>query len=481
MKQAQTERHAPTLVLGDKFLLKHFSEYAHSLQRFALASRLDLYGPSGQSGEYFIPVKAEINKVPPKKRVDLCERFLGLPPLTEELFAACAPPLEDAVAIRKLKKTIIPEAFFRPPATILDAVCYFRHASRDYDKTGASGDGKGLNFVMRVPNVGDYIPGFGDALVPPHLFWDDWSDDCPVVTIPPVHSISLYDLLGRVCDLSGMAFKIKDGVVVIFPLDGVQDGGGPAVRGIVTMDMRPHKLLLVGESDQVRARPTKQGKQIPLFASNARGNDCCCCSRYTGDQVYDAVQPAEVYHYSTGLSLNPTDRFVSAGGVFSVTGIEPSRDIESDAFIWRTGYNYNCGTYTVVDLKLGFSDAEPDGVRRRVMIGQTNVIHVLTKVPASDGDQGATLSFSSHSFVSDVTVKSLRKREGYDALPGKIPVSEWFSKYARMGPYTAEIRYIATVAGPRTFTVTYSVPGAGSVSASLDFVAVCAGTEQTEL
>jgi type II secretory pathway component GspD/PulD (secretin) len=101
----------------------------------------------------------------------------------------------SAVA-KKMRDTIITEMTFRPPSTIIDAVRFFTEASVEYDKTGVPEAQRGLSFVLKLP---------ANAVA-------------PVIPAVSARFINLYDALKLVSDVTGMKFRIGDGIVWILPM-----------------------------------------------------------------------------------------------------------------------------------------------------------------------------------------------------------------------------------------------------------------------
>ena len=54
----------------------------------------------------------------------------------------------EQVVEKRMKEMILPSISFRPPATIADAVEYFKQASRDFDRPDIPIDQRGFNFVL---------------------------------------------------------------------------------------------------------------------------------------------------------------------------------------------------------------------------------------------------------------------------------------------------------------------------------------------
>ena len=54
---------------------------------------------------------------------------------------------------KRMKEMMLPAISFRPPATIIDAVDYFRQASKDYDRPEIPVDQRGFNFICQLDKV----------------------------------------------------------------------------------------------------------------------------------------------------------------------------------------------------------------------------------------------------------------------------------------------------------------------------------------
>jgi len=105
----------------------------------------------------------------------------------------------DRQNARKLEGIILPDVSFRQPATIVDAVEYFKVASRDYDSPEIPLDQRGVNIVLLLPK---YIKAPSDA---------------PVIPNFSAHSISLKDAISLVCDVVDMKMFIRGKIVMIVP------------------------------------------------------------------------------------------------------------------------------------------------------------------------------------------------------------------------------------------------------------------------
>ncbi len=227
---------------------------------------------------------------------------------------------------------------------------------------------------------------------------------------------------------------------------------------------RPDTLLLAGGApDEVRAGPAKANGLSPL-------DDACalCGCPWTGGDGGES-RAAVIYRRTSNLSAVPAEGFAATSGVFTVTGTAPGDTVWEDVFTWKAGLYCSRGRYTVVGLGIGFPNAVP-GAAPRVQTGHTNVLLVTTQLPTNSA---GTVSFSDHTFVADVTVKN-RQTGLYEALQGSYGAAGWLENYVAADTRSAELRYAATAAGSRTFTVTYTQPGAApsSVSTNLAFEAV---------
>ena len=99
--------------------------------------------------------------------------------------------------IAKLMKNIrLPAVSFKPPATIVDAVEFFRHASKEYDSTDIPVEERGFNFVFKISG--------GDADVP---------------VLPPIflNAIAFDEALKLVCESVGYMFTVQGGMVIVMP------------------------------------------------------------------------------------------------------------------------------------------------------------------------------------------------------------------------------------------------------------------------
>jgi len=131
----------------------------------------------------------------------------------------------EQIISEKLQSIIIPEVSFRPPATIIDAVDFFKQASRDYDDPEIPVEQRGVNLVLKLGSnapkeeaeeisndpfaaAADTIPSSGGV---------------PQIQAMSARFISLYDALKLVCDVTGMKFRVRGNIVMIVPMNDPDD------------------------------------------------------------------------------------------------------------------------------------------------------------------------------------------------------------------------------------------------------------------
>ena len=126
--------------------------------------------------------------------------------------------------IRRMKEMRLPSISFKPPATIIDAVEFFRGASRDFDRPEIPLEQRGFNFVLKTPETlrasapveEEESGGFGS----------DESEDTgsaqagvPVIPMITASDITFYEALKLVCDSVGYKFKVQGPIVMVMDKD----------------------------------------------------------------------------------------------------------------------------------------------------------------------------------------------------------------------------------------------------------------------
>lgn len=134
--------------------------------------------------------------------------------------------LEQSI-IKRMKEMRLPAISFKPPATLTDAIEFFRQASKDYDRPEIPLEQRGFNFYFKplepaqAANNAEEAPadtGFGVQA--------DSSGNAaavtgggPVVPIITASDISFYDALKLVCEAVNYKFTVKGPMVTIMHKD----------------------------------------------------------------------------------------------------------------------------------------------------------------------------------------------------------------------------------------------------------------------
>ena len=125
---------------------------------------------------------------------------------------------------RRMKEMRLPTISFKPPATIIDAVDWFRSASKDYDRPDIPVEKRGFNFVLKTPQgaikqaaaaTGD-DEGFssddsGEGAGP-----SNGLDPIPTIT---ASDITFHEALKLVCDSVDYKFIVRGPIVMVMQKD----------------------------------------------------------------------------------------------------------------------------------------------------------------------------------------------------------------------------------------------------------------------
>lgn len=126
---------------------------------------------------------------------------------------------------KRMKEMILPSISFRPPATIADAVEYFKTASRDFDRPEIPIDQRGFNFVL---DLGKQLVAQGGEVASTDS-GNDFSasaestdaasssspDGMPLIPAIAANNVSLWDALKLVCRVTKFKFQIQEGPVIM--------------------------------------------------------------------------------------------------------------------------------------------------------------------------------------------------------------------------------------------------------------------------
>ena len=134
---------------------------------------------------------------------------------------------QEQAIYKRMKEMKLPAISFKPPATIIDAVEFFRGASRDYDRPDIPLEQRGFNFLLKTPetlrNAGAAAGGDEDA----EGFGGGGDDDAsaggvsgvPVIPMLTASDISFYEALKLVCESVDYKFKVQGSIVVVMQKD----------------------------------------------------------------------------------------------------------------------------------------------------------------------------------------------------------------------------------------------------------------------
>ena len=125
---------------------------------------------------------------------------------------------------KRMREMRLPTIEFKPPATIIEAVEFFRTASRDYDRPDIPIEKRGFNFVLRTP-VGA-IKQQAAQEEASNDFSSNAAEDTEATAngLPPIpkitaSDISFYDALKLVCDSVDYKFIVRGPIVMVMQKD----------------------------------------------------------------------------------------------------------------------------------------------------------------------------------------------------------------------------------------------------------------------
>ena len=126
---------------------------------------------------------------------------------------------------KRMKEMILPSISFRPPATIADAVEYFKQASRDFDRPDIPIDQRGFNFVLDLgkqlvskggdAGAEDSGNDFAASAQSDDAAAAGGADGMPLIPAIAANNVSLWDALKLVCRVTKFKFQIQEGPVVM--------------------------------------------------------------------------------------------------------------------------------------------------------------------------------------------------------------------------------------------------------------------------
>ena len=124
--------------------------------------------------------------------------------------------------LRRMKEMVLPTISFKPPATIIDVVEFFRGASKDFDRPDIPIEDRGFNFQLLLPQAlqtqaADENQNGDDFAAAAEGENNGLPAGLPVISPIMVNNISVYEALKLVCDGIGYKFKVQGPVVTIMP------------------------------------------------------------------------------------------------------------------------------------------------------------------------------------------------------------------------------------------------------------------------
>ena len=129
--------------------------------------------------------------------------------------------LEQSI-VQRMREMRLPTISFKPPATIIDAVEYFRGASKDFDRPDLPLDQRGFNFVLKTPST--LHAQVAEAATEDSGFGSDVDESSqssqsgvPVIPMITASNITFYDALKLVCESVEYKFKVQGPIVMVMP------------------------------------------------------------------------------------------------------------------------------------------------------------------------------------------------------------------------------------------------------------------------
>lgn len=126
----------------------------------------------------------------------------------------------------RMKAMRLPTISFKPPATIIDAVDFFRSASKDYDRPDIPIEKRGFNFVLKTPQgtlkqqpAEAEDSGDNFAAAAEEDTNQGTSNGLPPIPTITASDITFYEALKLVCDSVDYKFIVRGPVVMVMHKD----------------------------------------------------------------------------------------------------------------------------------------------------------------------------------------------------------------------------------------------------------------------
>ena len=136
-----------------------------------------------------------------------------------------AATIEQSI-VQRMKEMRLPAISFKPPATIIDAVEYFRGASKDFDRPEIPLEQRGFNFVLKTPEA--VRMQASTTSEDSDDFSDTGADDAengggplgvPMIPMITASDITFYDALKLVCESVDYKFSVQGPIVMVMHKD----------------------------------------------------------------------------------------------------------------------------------------------------------------------------------------------------------------------------------------------------------------------
>ena len=128
---------------------------------------------------------------------------------------------QEQSIIKRMKEMKLPAISFKPPTTIIEAVEFFRMASKDFDRPELPIEQRGFNFVLKTPEALHSVAapvaesddgGFSEEAAEPA---SPAQAGVPVIQMISASDISFYDALKLVCEQVEYKFTVKGPIVMV--------------------------------------------------------------------------------------------------------------------------------------------------------------------------------------------------------------------------------------------------------------------------
>ena len=386
--------------------------------------------------------------------------------------------------VQRMKDMRLPAISFKPPATIIDAVEYFRGASKDFDRPDIPIEKRGFNFVLKTPeavrmkqaNAAEGSDDFSDTSAA-----EDENGGgplgVPVIPMITASDITFYDALKLVCESVDYKFSVQGPIVMVMQKDMstaelVQRAFPVLAQFIEKVSSASEDITTMGGTG---------------FGANARRNNNANEETEEDDEerwkkVFTLVggvqwpEGSSIYHMKTigKLFVNNTQENLAKiesvlnelGGSIKLVEIETrfvevcQDDLNSLGFEWILNSDYTLGLNKHLAKALGVRGGGFDVTNRKLVGWDQNEVTTTTPSetpsdgmadisnPGGAGTSTSTTTTRWTPVYEESTIKGWsrvhggRRTAGVNTIPGVTD----FSDTANMsGVYSTGQRYLSTL------------------------------------